>query len=394
MALIEIYLSHGWTVTFACPSKESEHSEKLSQMGVAVRTVQPNDPAFDSWISELLPDYVIFDRFVTEEQFGWRVQEHSPESVRVLDTIDLHFLRRGRMDALKAGASLEAIATAAIELDTEDSLREIASVYRCDLTLMISDFELQLLVTRFQVPASLLELNRFAYSAEKFQSFVNLGDPSEKKNFVMIGNFRHPPNKDAVFWMHQEIWPLIRKALPAAEVHIYGAYPSKDVMQLDNPKTGFRVKGWATDQFETLRAYRINLAPLRYGAGIKGKIGDAWLVGTPVITTPIGAEGMTDSAHFPGVISQSAKDLADAAIQLYANFELLSIHANAGRELIQKLYDLKTNGDRLVEIFECLRSDLLNRRRKNLIGRMLLHHQHKSTKYFSRWIELKNSKPL
>ena len=391
LSLIADFKKQGWRVIFASQSKESEFSAALVTQGVEIKVVAANDPAFDAWIRELKPDYVIFDRFMIEEQFGWRVQEHSPGSVRILDTIDLHFLRRSRMAALEAGKSLQEISDAAIDLDTEDSLREIGAIYRSDLTLILSDFETNLLRSRFHVPGDLVFLHRFSYpepeeSLPKFQ---------ERRDFVMIGNFRHPPNKDAVIWMKEEIWPLMKRELKnranPPELHVYGAYPGKDVMSLDTPSEGFRVLGWAKDQYATLKKYRVDLAPLRFGAGIKGKIADGWWTGTPVVTTPIGSEGMHGDFVFPGNISCSAEEIAQAAIALYDDEVLWAEKQREGWQLLRMLYDPETNGKNLINAMRGASQQLESRRTANFIGKMLNHHQHKSTKYFSKWIEQKNS---
>ena len=136
------------------------HSALLAQSGVIVHRISPNDSSVDSWISSLCADAVIFDRFIVEEQFGWRFAEHSPNTCRVMDTQDLHFLRRARLRALEesrinnnitltpmiedSGVSKESkpdelLRTIQndINLHTDDSAREIASIYRCDKTLVL-----------------------------------------------------------------------------------------------------------------------------------------------------------------------------------------------------------------------------------------------------------------
>src|SRR5690606_1820186 len=93
--------------------------------------------------------------FVMEEQFGWRIEKNSPNTVQILDTQDLHFLRRARQKAIENSTPLQ--------LETDDLWRELGSIYRCDLTLILSDYEKSLLETEFQVPKELLHLYRFHY---------------------------------------------------------------------------------------------------------------------------------------------------------------------------------------------------------------------------------------
>jgi hypothetical protein len=127
--------------------------------------------------------------------------------------------------------------------DTDLAKREVASFYRCDLTLLVSEVEIELLVEQFRIPRHLLHWNPL---------MVDLPDsapvPFEARaNFMHIGNFRHAPNWDAVLWLKTAIWPLIREQLPAAQLHIYGAYTPPKATALHNPAQGFHVMNWAED---------------------------------------------------------------------------------------------------------------------------------------------------
>jgi len=386
MNLVDAFIAAGWEVVFCSSSKKNEYSEKLQERGIRTEQIQFNDPSFDLFVSHENPHYVIFDRFLTEEQFGWRVQDHSPDSVRIIDTIDLHFLRKEREKHLKAGMSLVDLAACKFGLDTNDTYREIAAIYRSDCSLIISDFEMKLLIERLEVPEKQLFLSRFHYPASP-------SSPSfeERSNFVMIGNFRHSPNSDALHWLQRDIWPEIRRHLPLAQVHVYGAYPTREIMNLTDPKMGFYVMGTAANQFETLRQYRINLAPLRFGAGIKGKITDGWWTGTPVITTSVGAEGMSEDLPWGGAISDDPQEFALNAVKLYQSKDAWEKCQAQGDAIIQQLYSGLSHASDIIKKMETIRHNLAQSRRANFIGGMLSHHLHKSTKYFSLWIESKNS---
>jgi glycosyltransferase involved in cell wall biosynthesis len=377
--LLDACLAKGFEAHFVSPCKDNEFRQAVTERGVATEIIQPNDSRFDVFVAALKPDYVIFDRFMIEEQFGWRVQKFSPESVRVLDTIDLHLLRRARERAIKAGGEPELL--------SDDALREMASIYRSDLTLVISSFEMALLKEKFKIPAELLTLLRFFYDPPK----ANIPSFEERQNFTMIGNFRHAPNLDAVFWMHREIWPKIRAKLPKAELHLYGAYPPKEAIALDDAATGFRVRGWAEDQYRTLATYRVNLAALRYGAGIKGKITDGWWCGTPVVATPVAFEGMSDGLPWGGEVAESADQFAEAAVKLYEDLDHWKASQARGDHIMQTLYDRKRGTGEFLGRIDAVRKDLTQLRATNLVGQMLWHQGHRSTEYFSRWIELKNS---
>lgn len=403
LALVEHFRRAGYEIHCASGAKTNLFSERLGQAGAQLHEVRANDSTFDTWVAQLAPEVVIFDRFVIEEQFGWRVEEFSPRSLRVIDLQDLHFLRRAREAAFRAGASLEAVSANRIELDTDDTLREVAAIHRADLSLVISPFETELLREKFGVPEErLLTLGFSVKDAED----VPVAADSRRANFAMLGNFRHPPNRDSFDWVRTEIWPLIRKRLPDAELHVYGSYPPKDAMAFDDPRTGFRVKGQCADARATLAEYKVALAPLRFGAGLKGKILDAWRAGTPVVTTPIGAEGMefaaaregtTDPSQasaraFAGKVARTTDEVAQLACDLYLDpLEQKRLRA-LGTRALQELYGWEANQNRLFAAIEGALDDLDARRRRNFVGRMLTHHQMKSLKYFSRWIEEKEKR--
>ena len=392
--LIETFLGAGWQVGFGCSSPENSYSDRLRARGISVHCLKPNDPGFDSLIREMQPDCVVFDRFMIEEQFGWRVREQCPEALRIIDTVDLHFLRRTRESALSAGFTLDQIKKCQFEWRTEDTLREMGAILRSDCSLVLSDYEVTHLVEQCQIPAELLHLLRFHYPAVDAPSegapTLKRPEFEERRDFVMIGNFRHHPNADAVRWFHKEIWPLIRSGLPEVQVHIYGAYPPKEMMSLTNTAKGFYVKGSTPDQFATLSQYRVNLAPLRFGAGIKGKITDGWWSGTPVVGTPISAEGMSEDLPWGGEIAQDPEDFAQKAVQLYENRNLWQEKQANGFHLLQTLYSKEKNEKNLVDLVLELKRNKDSRRQKNLMGAILNHQLYRSTKYFSKWIEAKS----
>jgi hypothetical protein len=139
-----------------------------------------------------------------------------------------------------------------------------------------------------------------------------------------------------------------------------------------------------------MSAARICLAPLRFGAGIKGKIVDAMLTGTPNVTTPVGAEAMHGEEPWPGAVTHTAREFADQAVQLHNDKALwLQAQANA-QTLLASRYQQSLHGPALIQrLLDCQR-DLASIRRDNFTGSMLRHHHHKSTQYMAQWIEAKN----
>ena len=392
LQLIEACLGAGYGVDACSPCQSNVFQRQLEDMGVRTAIFPPNDSAFDSYIKTLNPDVVFFDRFIIEEQFSWRVKENCPQTARILDTCDLHSLRRIRQKKIeKEDRSIE---LSDRDLQSDDALREIASIYRSDLSLIISDAEMDLLVHRYNIMPQLLELCRFFYPSPYTDSNVRKTF-EQRANFIAIGNFNHPPNRDSVHQLHGKIWPNIRNRLKKSgiadvELHIYGAYPTTEFLNLDNANTGFRVKGWADDVRQTFEQYRVNLAPLRFGAGIKGKISDGWFVGTPCIATSIAAEGMQGGLQFGGVVEDLFELFAEKAASLYCNSAEWQEAQKNGYEIISGIFDGRINRQRFLRILEIVVEDKTILRERNFIGAMLWHHQLRSTEFFSRWIEAKN----
>ncbi len=352
-------------------------------MNVAAHRIQVNDSRFDEWLRALEPDVVIFDRFMIEEQFGWRVETACPNALRVLDTQDLHCLREARHQQLKKGGDLD--------LFNESALREIASIHRSDLTLMISQFEMQLLNDEFKIPAA--QLAYWPFLLDRIQSSV----PSfeARRHFIMIGSFHHAPNLDAARWCKQAIWPLIRERLPDAELHLYGSYGEKYAGELNDPKSGFYFKGRAEDALETMQDYRVNLAPLRFGAGLKGKLFDGFETGTPSVTTPVGIEGVVgEGLEWGCAVSDDPEVIAQTAVALYRDQSLWQKVVSQGRLIAEKRFARSTWEERLPTVLSDSIESLDGNRKAHFVGRMLRHHHHRSTEYMSRWIEAKNVKRI
>jgi glycosyltransferase involved in cell wall biosynthesis len=400
MQLIQCFLEQGWDITFASPATEGEHRADLAGLGIRETHIELNNSSFDVFIGKLQPDIVLFDQFMIEEQFGWRVEKHCPQALRILETSDLQSLRHGRHQQLKdylnnqgQGDELDAFfaqsETGIFEAMADGDLaqREIAALYRCDLNLMTSDVEIRLLKERFGLPEQLL------HWCPLMLVDVNPGNArpfAERANFLSIGNFRHAPNWDAVLWLKSAIWPLIRQQLPGAQLHIYGAYTPPKATALHNASQGFHIKNWAEDALQVMAAARVCLAPLRFGAGIKGKIVDAMTCGTPNVTTNIGAEAMNGDLPWPGLIANSAQGIADAAVRLYQDEALWNQAQANGWQVLAARYRYRQHCASLIERIADCRQHLTQRRTANFIGSMLRHHQHKSTQYMAQWIEAKN----
>ena len=383
LQLIEMFISHGYAITFASSASSSEKSFNLDSLGVATQKITINDSSFDDFVRQLNPTLVLFDRFITEEQFAWRVTQSCPKALKILDTEDLHFLRKARQQALKNATDVKDS-----NLFTETAKREIASILRCDLSLIISEFEMKLLTDTFAVSKEILYYLPFMVT--KLPDSSNFPEFEQRTNFMTIGNLLHGPNIDSVLYLKKEIWPLIKKQLPQAELYIYGNYAPQHILELHNQKQGFYIMGWADSVAHVMQKARVCLAPLRFGAGLKGKLLDAMLYGTPGVTTSIGAEGMYGDLPMPGVIADTPERFAEHSVALYSNKLKWQQNAQRGGEIIKERYNGKTISRDFMTRLDALKTNLKLHRQAHFIGQILQHQSLQASKYLSKWIEEKN----
>lgn len=386
MQLIEFFQAQDYEVVFSTACAKSVNAFNLASLAIRTEVIELNSSSFDTFVRKLNPEIVIFDRFMSEEQFGWRVYEGCPNALRILDTEDLHCLRKGRQMALKDLRPFDDF-----YLFNETAKREIASIYRCDLSLIISEAEMKLLKNQFKVDDSLLFYLPFLRTPISKENTRKLPSFQNRSQFMTIGNFLHEPNYNAILYLKETIWPLIRRQLPQAELHIYGAYASQRVTQLHSEREGFIIKGYAEDVNDVMQLAKVCLAPLRFGAGLKGKVVDAMQNGTPSVMTSIAAEGIF-GYKMNGCVEDNPEDFAKSAVELYQNEKLWTEKQQFGFEVLNQRFNKDVFYLKFISSIEEMLLQLQNHRMKNFTGQLLQHHSLQSTKYMSKWIEEKNEK--
>jgi hypothetical protein len=400
--------------TAASPKEESETDNLLKTLGVQFHLLPPNRSKLMKNLLDAIPRtdnmLVIFDRFYAEEMYSFHLHDHCPHALLVLDMQDMHSLRHARQDAIKASDRLGPASLENLPIDVRPSiddprlLRELASIHRSDLTIACSPAEMDLLHLHYQIPKSKLCVaplfgdNSPIVSTMPSPSPSPVGNSDSKVNrhdFVFVGGFRHDPNVDAVHQL-KRLWPRIRTALvdddPTVRMHIYGAYcPDQLKQRLHNPDEGFLMHGYHASLRDIFLDKRVMLAPLRFGAGLKGKIVDAWKYGVPVVTTTIGSEGMHGGApqdEWGGQVALSDDDFVKFAVDLYRNRDSWYTAQQHASSLLSRLY-----GDGQWEELAsrlCQALDHREEHRATDFTRAILWHQScRSTEFFSKYIEYK-----
>ena len=380
--LVQLFLTEGYEVVFASAASKGEFSFNLSEIGVSEQQIILNDSSFNIIIQEFNPEIVLFDRFVMEEQYGWRVRQECPDSLQLLDTEDLHCLRDSRQKAVNSGA--------VVDLYSDVAKREIAAILRCDLSLIISEVEMDILKNQFRIDTSLLYYLPFLEEDLNSEAVNNWKSYEKREGFVFIGNYLHEPNWHTLKVLKTQVWPAVRKRLTDAQLHIYGAYASQKVMQLHNPREKFLVHGRAKDAREAISNHKLLLAPIQFGAGVKGKFIDAMQVGTPSATTSVGAEAMKGNLNWNGIVQDQPELFIDQAVELYQNKTLWLTAQQNGILILKQRYLKSQFASAFTQKVDEISSNLTMHRQRNFFGQILQHHSANSTKYMSLWIEEKN----
>ncbi|MGY0505940.1 glycosyltransferase [Luteimonas sp. e5] len=322
--LLGLLLEEGAEVQFAALDRRhaGPYTRALQRSGVEAWHA-PFLRSWPAWFkahgAEL--DLVILSRHFVASELLPLVRRHAPQARVVFDSVDLHYLREGREAEL--GADRAARRRAA-----RTRRRELAVIAASDLTLVVSPAEQALL--RTDAPdarvAVLSNLHELADGGKPF---------AERRDVVFVGGFRHPPNVDAVLWFAAEIWPAVRATLGDVHFDVVGMQPPDAIRALDG-RDGIRVLGYVPDIDPWMDGARVAVAPLRFGAGVKGKINLSMAHGQPVVATACAAEGMYLTHGHDVLVAEDAGAFADAVITLYRDQELWQRLADNGRENIRR----------------------------------------------------------
>ena len=385
LQLIDLFLEFKYEVTFVSAAQRTDRSFDMNSIGVLSKKIELNNASFDTFLLDLSPDLVLFDRFITEEQYGWRVTEQVPQAIKILDAEDFHGLRKARELAFKMQEELSIKL-----LHNEVTKREIVAMYRCDLTLVISEVEVNILSSVFKFPRSMMLYMPFFYDQADLPGLDTSVEFSQRQHFITVGNYRHAPNADALDYLKQEIWPEIRRSLPEAELHVYGAYQSAKAQQLHKDVEGFIIRGSVPDITEVMTAYKVCLAPLRFGAGLKGKVFDAMCSGTPLIMTNIAAEGVFGELEPAGFIANDPQEFIIKAVSLYKQQNLWIRKHDLGYQVLANRFKKSEHASNFSTFLCKIEASLLAHRQNNFIGQLFHQQSLLASKYLSKWIEAKN----
>ena len=264
-------------------------------------------------------DLVILSRHYVAAPFAGLVRLYAPQARLVFDTVDLHYLREQRAADLSGDAALARTAAST-------RAQELKLIRDSDVTLVVSPVE-QALLARDAPGARVDVLSNVHEVHGCKRSFA------ERADLVFVGGFQHPPNVDAVEWFVREVFEGVRAEIPGVRFHVIGSRVPASIQALAGEHVV--VHGFVEDIMPFMDGCRISVAPLRYGAGVKGKVNMAMSCGLPVVATPIAVEGMHVVVGDDVLVAEDAAAFADAVVRLYrdeALWELLSTNGLANVE--------------------------------------------------------------
>ena len=322
-AVLEILRSLGCNLTFVARGVEfgGAYVQGLKAMGVEV-LCQP-----DLWhVGQLLAargsefDLVWACKYRSAHECVTAVRRCAPRALFVLDSVDVHYLRETREADITGEPAVRRRSALTREL-------ELAMVRDADVTLVVSESERSALLV--EVPdADIRIVSNVVPTASSFPGF------GERRDMLFVGGFGHRPNVDAINWYAREVWPHVRRRLPDARTLVIGSAMTEAVHSLAG--NGIETLGHVPDLAPHLQRSRLSIAPLRFGAGVKGKINAAQASGLPVVATSIAVEGMNLESGRDVLVADTAEAFADAVVRLHEDETLWTRVASGGRENVAR----------------------------------------------------------
>jgi GT2 family glycosyltransferase/glycosyltransferase involved in cell wall biosynthesis len=309
LKLLTILQDLGFLVTFAPYNGQHlpPYTERMQELGIEC-LYAPFFVNFQAFFSELEHrfDLIILSRAETAEKVLPVCRDYAPSTPIVFDTVDLHFVRRQREAELTGDKAAHAVAG-------ETQVMELKLAAECDAVLVVSPDEKEILAEK--LPGQRIEI-----VSNIHETRTEIPPYEARRDFLFIGGFEHTPNVDAMLWFVKEIMPRIRLQLPGAKLHIIGSKMPRAVraMACDDVLT----HGYVENVDSFFESCLLSVAPLRWGAGVKGKINQSMSFGVPVVSTTIGVEGMYLSHGENVLVADTAAGFADEVVRLYRDPQL------------------------------------------------------------------------
>jgi GT2 family glycosyltransferase len=342
LRLLTILQERGFHVTFAPYNAQrvSPYTEQMQDLGIEC-LYNPFLVSFDSLLQERGREFdlIILSRAETAARMLPLCRAYAPSAPVVFDTVDLHFVRRQREAELTGDKAVRDVAT-------ETEAMELGLAADCNAVLVVSPDEKRTLAAK--LPGQCIEI------------VSNIHEPHEivppyesRRDFLFIGGFEHTPNVDAMLWFVRHIMPVIRQQLPAAKLHMIGSKMPETVEALASDNV--IAHGHVEDVRPFFESCLLSIAPLRWGAGVKGKINQSMSFGVPVVSTTIGVEGMHLTHEEDVLVADTAEDFARQIVRLYGDQALWNKLSRNGIKNIREHFSPEAARRNLEKVLSYLR---------------------------------------
>ncbi|QSX73484.1 glycosyltransferase [Lysobacter arenosi] len=331
--LMRLLKEEGAHVVFipANRAHDGRYTEALQQLGVEV-WYAPFAKRPHAWLRDhgARFDTVVVCRHYVLREWLPLLRKFAPQAKLVFDTVDLHYLRERR------GAEL-AVDQALMRASERTRALELDMIARSDATLVVSEVERSLLAQ--DAPAAQVDI------LSNLHHIQGRGLPfAQRHDLVFVGGFRHPPNVDAVRWFVNEVFPLVHAQEPRIVFHCIGSDTPAEIEELAS-QPGVLVHGHVPDLSPYMDGARICVAPLRYGAGVKGKVNLSMAHGQPVVATACAVEGMHLRNGEDVLVADDAAGFAEAILRLYRDEALWQRLADNGLANVERHFSLDAGRD-------------------------------------------------
>lgn len=304
-----------------------EDSNRLRELGIEVRS-----PGHTKSVEDLLEEsgktyevVILSDVYVAAKHMD-SVRKYAPQTVILFDTVSLHYLRHYREAKLTGN-----VRTLKRALKTKR--QELAAAEQADYTLVVSPIE-----------KSILEKNRHGLRVHVIPSihavYGSAKPFSERKDILFVGSFQHLPNIDAVNYLIEEVYPLVKREVPGVKTYIIGQDPPASVKSMSSSEV--IVTDYVPDLAPYFNNCRLSVAPIRFGAGIKGKVLMSMSYGVPVVGSSLATEGMHLTNGKNVLVADNPEDFCDAVVNLYQNETLWDQISESGLAIISQHFSFAT----------------------------------------------------
>ena len=303
--ILKTFRRFGFKVTFI-PEDNFAHmgedTRVLQRLGVEA-IYHPSYSRMEQFLAARHDDFdvILMHRFTVGDKHMAALKAQFPSAKFIFLACDLHYVRELR-EAEMAGDK------AAIERANKTKLRELAVASASDAVVVYSDIERDMV--QAEIPTSNVVLFPLVHDPVK--------DPmplSARDGVCFVGGYRHPPNADAIIWFADQVWPLVYSRCPSAVLYVAGSHMTDPVKALGS-RPGVEITGFVPDMESFLARRRVNIAPLRFGAGVKGKVSASLANGLPTVGTTIAAEGMLLTPGENILVADAAVDFASYVVEL------------------------------------------------------------------------------